>query len=226
MSNFGEKVKATIERLSQLPVTNIRVVIESEIDLLEHELRPLAEGVRVSFFKELQNMLDEAGHIKHVESDGEERLVPSVDTISKTYRRICEKKGLRGAKETASNPPEQAHRPITTPIAMKKVVAPLVTSQAPARPLAMPGATPKVKIEKDWSWREEYQRLRTEPSHDWTDQDEKIWGYLSQEGRKQGINPETEGYLFEGLFVDDTAKDTVRALVGKRKRLSINLFKA
>lgn len=204
--------KQSIDRFSSLSLVNPRAAIELELDFWEQEIFPLCAACGVSKYQfVIDEILEKVGFVDLTAAK-----------LRDTVRRVRNKR----AASVVSNPPEQAHRPITTPIAMKEVVAPLVTSQAPARPVAVPGATPKVKIEKDWNWREEYQRLRSEPSHDWTDQDEKIWGYLSQEGRKQGINPETEGYLFEGMFVDDTAKDTVRALVGKRKRLSINLLKA
>lgn len=228
MSNFGEKVKATIDRLAKLPVTNLRFVIEGEFDLLENELRPLANGVRASFFRELHQILDEAGHIQHVERDGEVRLIPTVDTVRKTYGRICEKKGLK-ATGAVSNPPEQAHRPITTPIAMKEPVAPLVTapslsrlgSKTPARPVAVPGATPQDKIEITWKWAEELERLENEPFNaDWSEQDQLLLSFFKQEAIENFRDPESFFHELYNIYQGGYKKSVLMKLNSKLSFLS------
>ena len=191
MSSFGEKAKCSIERLSQLPFVNLSAVLESEFELLEYELRPLARGVRVSFFKELQHILDEAGHIQHIQTDGVEKLAPSIETIRKTYGRICEKKGVKVASLPHS-PSETVSAPITsridttTGIGATSPKVGVVSAVSQPQPGRVPGGVVE-KITPDWKWIDNLNRLSS-GSDDWTEQDERIWAYMMQVCDENFIN--------------------------------------
>lgn len=210
MSDFGDKLRGTIFRLSQLPISNLRFLLESEFELLEHELRPLTEGVKVSFYKEVQSILDEAGHSGH-----------SIESIRATYGRICRRK--------APNPSDVPLRPMTSPIVVstgigattpKAFAAPSV-SQPLAQPGHVPGgASPMVEgqITPAWKWLEVLERLKAEPiDAPPTDTDLRIWAYLKQrcESKFPPLNIKTGYYQLEQTFNASDTKDAVRRLHSK-----------
>ncbi|KAB0640647.1 hypothetical protein F7R25_03895 [Burkholderia stagnalis] len=207
MSDFGDKLRGTISRLSQLPISNLRFLLESEFELLEHELRPLTEGVKVSFYKEVQSILEEAGHTGH-----------SIESIRATYGRICRRK--------APSPSEVPQIPITRTVDMTTGIGAtspkvsVATSVAQPRPNHAPGgASPVVeKITPDWKWREVSERLKNEPIDSLpTEQDLKIWAYLKQicDSKFPPLNIKTDYYSLEQNFNGSNTKDAVLRLHSK-----------
>lgn len=209
MSDFGDKLRGTISRLSQLPISNLRFLLESEFELLEQELRPLTEGVKVSFYKEVQSILDEAGHTGH-----------SIESIRATYGRICRRK--------APNPPDVPQIPITRPIDMTRGVGAtspkVVVAPSASQPVQPGGAFLVVEgqITPDWKWPNVLERLKSEPIDALpTEQDLKIWAYLKQKCDSQlpPLNIKTDYYKFEQTFNGSSAKDAVRRLHSKMIQL-------
>lgn len=202
MSDFGDKLRGTISRLSQLPISNLRFLLESEFELLEQELRPLTEGVKVSFYKEVQSILDEAGHTGH-----------SIESIRATYGRICRKK--------APNPPDVPQIPITRTIDMTRSVGATspkaVVAPSASQPVQPGGASLVVEeqITPDWKWLDVLERLKAEPIDALpTEQDFKIWAYLKQicDSKFPPIDIRTEYLKLESNFSGSNTKDAVRRL--------------
>ncbi|MBU9118424.1 hypothetical protein KTD15_06395 [Burkholderia multivorans] len=201
-----------------LKIKNRRKLIESVLDFWEQELFPVLEEQEIPKYDFVcTNILHRAGY----EDITPETVRQKVYQIHKSRRR----KGL----EAVSSPPEQAHRPITTPIAMKEPVAPLVTapslsrpgSKTPARPVAVPGATPQDKIEITWKWAEELERLENEPFNaDWTEQDQLLLSFFKQEAIENFRDPENYFHELYNIYQGGYKKSVLMKLNGKLSFLS------
>ncbi|CAD9228011.1 conserved hypothetical protein [Burkholderia cenocepacia] len=203
-------IELSTEALSQfkgLKIKSRRKLIESVLDFWERELFPVLEEQEIPKYEFVcTNILHRAGY----EDITPETVRQKVYQIHKSRRR----KGL----EAVSNPPEQAHRPITTPIAMKEPVAPLVTSQAPARPVSLPGGVAEPVV-VDWQWKEERDRLEAEPMDAlWTEQDKRLWSYFAQSARKLHIDIDSNYHTFYRT-VNGITKEVLMKLNSKRKDL-------
>ncbi|HDR9188618.1 TPA: hypothetical protein QDB51_002693 [Burkholderia vietnamiensis] len=178
-SQIIELSSEALAHFKGLKIKNRRKLIEGVLDFWEGQLFPVLEEQCIPKYEFVcSQILHKAGY---------EDFTPEV-VRQKVYQIH---KSRRKSGMAASNPPEQAHRPITTPIAMKEVVAPLVTSQAPARPVVVPGAAPQGRIEITWKWAEELERLENEAFNaEWTPQDELLQNYFKQEALDNFRDPE------------------------------------
>ncbi|MDN7873508.1 hypothetical protein QZM26_29325 [Burkholderia multivorans] len=191
-----------------LKIKNRRKLIESVLDFWEQELFPVLEEQEIPKYDFVcTNILHRAGY----EDITPETVRQKVYQIHKSRR----KKGL----ETASSPPEQAHRPITTSIAMREPVAPLVTPQVSARPVSLPGGVAE-PVKVDWQWKEVIERLDSEPMDAlWTEQDAKLWSYMTQEARKFHIDIEKDYRGFYRVVNGGMTKEVLMKLNRKRSSL-------
>lgn len=200
-----DRGKESIDRFSSLSLVNPRSAIELELDFWEQEIFPLCDACGVSKYQfVIDEILSKVGFVGL-----------TTGKLRDTVRRVRNKR----AANRVSSPPEQAHRPITTPIAIREPVAPLVTPQVPARPVSLPGGVAE-PVKVDWQWKEVIERLDSEPMDAlWTEQDAKLWSYMTQEARKFHIDIEKDYHGFYRVVNGGMTKEVLMKL--NRKRTSL-----
>ncbi|WP_261530868.1 hypothetical protein [Burkholderia multivorans] len=196
--------KQSISRFKDMELINPRYAVELELDFWEQEIFPLCQQYGVPKYQfVLEEILMKVGFVNL-----------TVDKLYDTVRRVRSKRTKADVTSGIPHPPEQASKPITSPIDTTSLVG-------VSQPRAVPGgASPMVEV--DWKWAEELKRLNA-GGDDWTEQDEKIWAYVMQICAENNINIKTEFWKFNKIIESGTIKRVIGEIRSKRENVGFEL---